>query len=195
AEQRAQALIKQLAPVGSESEFSELLSGGKEALWKGGEGDLADTFEAELRKLYPQFAQEMDAQKQATDTYVENLGYDAQSLEKHSAAVDKDTNKLGGGGAPGGSETKHARGGMVLSPVRALIGEAGPEWITPFHEIRDRAARDGHGIVIHAPMTFHGTSAKDAEAVKAAVKEALQEAGDEIMRGLERYNKGYDPTE
>ncbi|MGH9825706.1 MAG: hypothetical protein ACREDR_20955, partial [Blastocatellia bacterium] len=196
-------------PVTGPTELADLISGGRKALSEKGRDDLGDVYEKQLRSLFPDFAEQLDKVKAARDAKIEADGYDHDSLVRHKQAVDDDTASIkkrtgsgngndggtGDGGGGGGSETKRARGGMVLSPVRALIGEAGPEWLTPFHEIRSRAAMGGHRLVINAPMTFHGTSAKDAEGVKRAVKEALSEAGDEIMRGLERYNKGYDPTE
>ncbi|HEY6332773.1 MAG TPA: hypothetical protein VI756_25845 [Blastocatellia bacterium] len=172
-------------PIAGVGEFKEIYDKGSQALAAGGHGDLIATFQDQLRALYPALASQMDQITEIRQTEIQNLGLDADWLAKHADAAEQAADRLdklgkkddGGGGDPPTPTKPHlARGGIVMRPTYALVGEAGPEWIHSAHETRALLGRgggsfhvDATGMIVNVGTAGAGDLARIREAAAEGV--------------------------
>lgn len=190
-------MIERFGTPESFAEYVALMNNAKEQLKKAGEEDLFGPFKSVLDSVVPTFAGQFAELKAQNDKLVEAAGYDAQTLQRHAEAVDAATNRLNGTGQPGGTTgtpapppKKKRAGGLVLHPTNAVIGDAGPEWVTPFHEtIAALRNQSIGGVSLQAPINQHFHGPVTPEMTQAARRQtdwAVRHAGEDIIRAIEK---------
>ena len=92
---------------------------------------------------------------------------------------------FGLGGSDAAAPQARASGGSVSAGKPYLVGERGPELITPSRSgyVHPAGSMGGPSITI-GPFSFNNTSAADAAAITAQVRAVLQREVREVFRGV-----------
>ncbi len=183
-------LLRQLQ-IKSDIELATFLAKGREALEKGGAGEAIPLFEERLKAVYPELFNSYEKQINQQKQLMEQYGYAGDKVrflgdqaEKAAAKIGKESPDTGTPEPP----VKKARGGIVMRPTRALVGEAGPEWITPFHQTIAALRGGDRRVSLSAPVTINVSGPVEPnqmQSIRRASESGVRRGGAAVLQMLE----------